>query len=86
MKKYTTPAFRTKLRIAESTSPILNGPRRSAFSSSFTSPGARSVINGSMMPLRSPSTTPLKATPMITAVASSTTLPRMRKSRNPLSM
>ena len=64
---------------AERTRPILNGPRRSAFSSCFTSPGARTAISGSMIPLMSPSTTPLKATPMITAAASSTTLPRMRK-------
>ena len=71
---------------AESTRPTLNGPKTSAFSRSFTSPGAKTAISGSMIPLISPSTTPPKAAPMITAVASSTTLPRMRKSRNPLNM
>ena len=71
---------------AESTRPTWNGPKTSAFWRSFTSPGAKTAISGSMIPLMSPSTTPPKAAPMITAVASSTTLPRMRKSRKPLSM
>src|SRR5262249_44263279 len=78
--------FNRKFTTAESTSPKCNGPKTNALSSCLTSPGDSAAMSGSMIPLIRPSTTAPNAAPMMTAVASSTTLPRIRKSRNPFSM